>query len=244
MKIICTNGEGQPENPYTAITGQEHISEYELFYQQNPKLPCFLPNSQVASDGEYTEFENVWQFKFEVACNWSNLKNEAIGEFKKQFPNQQYRQIYIVIPTEDKINDLNGSFLELCLNTLPLKEDKSNKIHQAIPLTFDEWKDGKKAFEDKPNDKGETVDNFDIAMCKALDEEEWFITPKLKEKAMAVFHKGFLHAMSTRQNLISKDKVIEAIEQQILYPALVGGKQNKQIVREFVRLIETIKQLK
>jgi hypothetical protein len=46
-----------------------------------------------------------------------------------------------------------------------------------------------------------------------------------------------------KEHSIDRDKVIDVIEKHILYPALVGGKENNQKVAEFKIIIEEIKKL-
>lgn len=84
----------------------------------------------------------------------------------------------------------------------------------------------------------ETVDedNFELALKNALNEEEWFVTDGLKERAMAVFMKGYLFSRQEK-NSIDRDKVIEAIENSKI------NNLEYHALKALIDLLKVIKQL-
>lgn len=89
--IIVKNGQGRPKNPYEedSIIGvnlQKYMDfEQSVQYHEAPGIP----------DGEH-EGELVWQTKPKVIKAWYTLKTESVDEYKQQFPNHDYRQIWVI----------------------------------------------------------------------------------------------------------------------------------------------------
>lgn len=90
-------------------------------------------------------------------------------------------------------------------------------------------------------------DNFELALKKALEEEERFVTNGLKERAMAMFMKGYLFSRQEKHS-IDRDKVIAEIEKRInLVTHYIGNTSIAFYDREMetlTDLLQVIKQMK
>lgn len=137
IKIQVVNGEGREKNPtdYDLLRDTRY---HGIYYQFENSVKVY-PAPGIP-DGEHLCVLQ-WQWKHKMINIWSGLLPNAVEAYKKQFPNQEYRQIWTL--ASPKMNNQNNKGMETVEETeFEAKYKAVNRLYpiNENPTTADQFK--------------------------------------------------------------------------------------------------------